>query len=249
QPLPLLELAAVQPAQPRQPPPPSRPTPRRTRLRGERAAPADGLLARSRAGGRSAPLVPRHGSAPAAAGGDRPRLALAPPARERTNRHALRMYKAPRPRGAGAQGLQPGWTSMKRATLVHNPTAGQGRHSSAELKALLKQAGFRVAYVHAKKKQQMKKLRRARGLIVAAGGDGTVHRVARAVAGRGKTVAIIPLGTANNIARSLGVHGTPGELVAGLSRAKERVIDVGIAKGPWGKRVFMEGMGGGLFAE
>jgi len=138
---------------------------------------------------------------------------------------------------------------MKRAILVHNPTAGHGKHSAEALAALLRQRGYRVSYVHAKKKKQLKTLRDARGLIVAAGGDGTVHRVARQIAGRGKTMTILPLGTANNIARSLGVEGSPGDLIAGLARAQERVIDVGVAKGPWGKRVFMEGMGGGLFAE
>jgi diacylglycerol kinase (ATP) len=138
---------------------------------------------------------------------------------------------------------------MKRAILVHNPTAGEGKHTAEQLAALLRQRGYRVSHVHAKKKKEMKTLRDARGLIVVAGGDGTVHKVARQIAGRGKTMTILPLGTANNIARSLGVQGSPGDLVAGLARAKELAIDVGLAQGPWGKRVFMEGMGGGLFAE
>jgi diacylglycerol kinase (ATP) len=139
---------------------------------------------------------------------------------------------------------------MKRAILVHNPTAGEGKHSAEALAELIRAVGYRVSHVHAKKKKQLKTLRDARGLIVVAGGDGTVHKVARLVAGREKTITILPLGTANNIARSLGLKGrTPEELIAGLSRAKELVIDVGVAKGPWGKRVFMEGMGGGLFAE
>lgn len=138
---------------------------------------------------------------------------------------------------------------MKRAILVHNPTAGQGKHSAEELMALIRKAGFSVSYLHAKKKKQLKKLRKARGLIIVAGGDGTVHRVARQVAGHAKTMTVLPLGTANNIARSLGIHGTTSDLVGGLARARELVIDVGVAKGPWGKRVFMEGMGGGLFAE
>jgi diacylglycerol kinase family enzyme len=138
---------------------------------------------------------------------------------------------------------------MKRAILVHNPTAGQGKHSAEELTALLRAAGFGVRYVHAKKKRQVKALCDAKGLIVVAGGDGTVHRVARRLAGHGKTMTILPLGTANNIARSLGIQGTPAELVPRLKRAKEIAIDLGVARGPWGKRVFVEGVGGGLFAE
>lgn len=138
---------------------------------------------------------------------------------------------------------------MKRAILVHNPAAGHGKHSAEELTALLRAAGFRVRYVNAKDKPQVKSLRDAKGLIVVAGGDGTVHRVARRIAGHGKSMAILPLGTANNIARSLGLHGTPAEIVPRLKRARQVAIDLGVARGPWGKRVFVEGMGGGLFAE
>ncbi len=73
---------------------------------------------------------------------------------------------------------------MKRAILVHNPGSGNGRHSAEELTAQLRRAGFRVRYIHAKKRKEMKGLRDAKGLIVVAGGDGTVHRVARRIAGR-----------------------------------------------------------------
>lgn len=138
---------------------------------------------------------------------------------------------------------------MKRLILVHNPNAGDGKPTAEELTALLRGGGFRVAYVDAKDKGRLKALRRARGLIVAAGGDGTVHKVARRIAGCGKTMAVLPLGTANNIARSLGIRGTPAELAPRLKRAKTIAIDVGVAAGPWGRRIFIEGAGGGLFAE
>ncbi len=138
---------------------------------------------------------------------------------------------------------------MKRAILVHNPTAGDRKHTAEALAVLLRDKGYRVSHVHAKKRRELRTLRDARGLIVIAGGDGTVHKVARQVMGRGKTVALLPLGTANNIARSLGVEGTPRDIISGLSRARTVAIDVGVAKGPWGKRVFLEGAGGGLFAE
>jgi diacylglycerol kinase family enzyme len=34
-----------------------------------------------------------------------------------------------------------------------------------------------------------------------------------------------------------------------LKRARRRRIDVGVAKGPWGRRILLEGIGAGLFAE
>jgi len=139
---------------------------------------------------------------------------------------------------------------MKRAILVHNPTAGAGKYPAETLIEWLAAAGFKVCRLDAKNKKHVRSLKKARGgLIVVAGGDGTVGKVARRVAGRGVTLAVLPLGTANNIARSLGIAGDPKTLIAGLRRARRRKIDMGFAKGPWGERVFLEGVGAGLFAD
>lgn len=62
-------------------------------------------------------------------------------------------------------------------------------------------------------------------VIVAAGGDGTVSTAARAVAGRDIPVAILPLGTANNIARSLGIEGSIPHPRARLARAARKYRD------------------------
>ena len=43
------------------------------------------------------------------------------------------------------------------------------------------------------------------------GGDGTVGRVTRRMVGRGVPITVLPSGTANNIARSLGLIERPFE--------------------------------------
>jgi diacylglycerol kinase family enzyme len=60
---------------------------------------------------------------------------------------------------------------------------------------------------------------------------------------------LLPLGTANNIARSLGVAGTPQELVETWKLDNTRPLDVGMVKASWGTSRFLEGFGVGLFAE
>ena len=55
-------------------------------------------------------------------------------------------------------------------------------------------------------------LAQAEGLVVVAGGDGTVGKVIAQMPDRGVPVAILPLGSANNIARSFNVAGAPYEL-------------------------------------
>jgi diacylglycerol kinase (ATP) len=83
-----------------------------------------------------------------------------------------------------------------------------------------------------------------------AGGDGTVGKVARYLSGNRTPIAVLPMGTANNIAKTLGIAGkTLQELIKGWTTAGCVNFDVGVAKGPWGSECFVEGFGIGLFAE
>jgi diacylglycerol kinase family enzyme len=86
--------------------------------------------------------------------------------------------------------------------------------------------------------------------VAVAGGDGTVSKVARSLVGSRIPIAVLPMGTANNIARTLGLTGTTlQDLVEGWNAAWCANFDVGVAKGPWGSKCFIEGFGVGLFAE
>jgi diacylglycerol kinase family enzyme len=63
-------------------------------------------------------------------------------------------------------------------------------------------------------------------------------------------IAVLPMGTANNIANTLGVTGRPvQDLIDGWKTARCINFDAGLAKGPWGSQYFVEGFGVGLFAE
>jgi diacylglycerol kinase family enzyme len=86
-------------------------------------------------------------------------------------------------------------------------------------------------------------------VVVAGGGDGTIASVARLMAGRAQPLAMLPLGTANNIATSLGCDAPLEALIAHWSRAPVRRIDLGRVSGPFGERRFLESVGGGLVAE
>jgi diacylglycerol kinase family enzyme len=83
-------------------------------------------------------------------------------------------------------------------------------------------------------------------LVVAAGGDGTVRTAAEAIAGQGIPMAILPLGTANNIARSVGIEGPITQLIERWHNANRRPLDLGIVRGAWGQHHFLEGVGSGL---
>ncbi len=137
-----------------------------------------------------------------------------------------------------------------RVTLIHNPGAGkQGKQNGEHIVELLEAAGHDVRYQSSKDDGWKNALKKPADLVAVAGGDGTVARVARRMAGRGIPVAALPSGTANNISRSLGLVERPfEELVRGWPDARRVKLDVGLAKGPWGERYFVEGIGMGVFA-
>jgi diacylglycerol kinase (ATP) len=139
-----------------------------------------------------------------------------------------------------------------RVTLVHNPAAGDEQHSGDDLLEELAAAGYEARLVAGKKKLE-KKLEKALEdsgeLVVVAAGDGGVRRVALALAGRDIPMAVLPIGTANNIAKSLGVFGAVHELVAGWRQAKRRKLQIGTVSATGSVMRFVESTGVGLFAE
>jgi diacylglycerol kinase family enzyme len=85
------------------------------------------------------------------------------------------------------------------------------------------------------------------GLVVAAGGDGTVRACAEALAGTGIPLAIVPLGTANLVARALGVPGQADRALAVAFGGQDRLIDLGRVTGVDVSGVEAEGGAGIVF--
>jgi len=135
-------------------------------------------------------------------------------------------------------------TPMK-ICLLYSQGAGDGA-PLRELRRKIEDAGHTIARVARTDTDLQAALDDAVDLVVAAGGDGTVGRAARALAGRKVDLAVLPLGTANNVARSLGIPDTLDEAIAGWTGARRQTIDLGIAQGGWGERHFIEGAGIGL---
>lgn len=132
--------------------------------------------------------------------------------------------------------------------LLHNRTAGDQEPSTGRLLALLRREGYEARYFDLHEAMQDPASLPPAELVVVAGGDGSFREVALKMAGRGIPLALLPLGTANNVARTLGVIGSAPEIIASWHQGRRVRFDIGLARGPWGEERFVEGVGVGLFA-
>jgi diacylglycerol kinase (ATP) len=138
-----------------------------------------------------------------------------------------------------------------KVTLIHNPDAGDDQQPSRdELLGLIRSAGQTVFYQSSKADNWDQALKEPGDIVAVAGGDGMVGQVAARLIGRRIPIAILPMGTANNVARTLGLVDIPlAQLIAGWTGARTMNLDVGVANGPWGSTNFIEGLGLGLFTQ
>lgn len=136
-------------------------------------------------------------------------------------------------------------TVQMRISLFHNHRAGDSV-SLSWVQELIEAAGHEVVRVFDREAAIAELIDERTELVVAAGGDGTASAAARLLSGRPIPLAILPLGTANNIAKTLQGDASCEELVAGWSTAGRRRVDVGVVTGVWGERRFLEAVGVGL---
>jgi len=147
----------------------------------------------------------------------------------------------------GEAGTEPAVREGMRVVLMHNPSAGKEDHSADALIDEITRAGHQVAAHPTEEDELARALAEGCDLVVAAGGDGTFGRAAGVVAGTGLPLAIVPLGTANNIARVLGVAGSFAEQIAAWPDATIAGFDVGVARIDREERRFYEAIGFGAF--
>jgi diacylglycerol kinase (ATP) len=136
------------------------------------------------------------------------------------------------------------------ALLIINSKSGPARDSLLRVRELVDLlAGHNIAADVRVKLHKSQARREARSaakagypLVVAAGGDGTVAAVARGLVGTGTVLGIIPLGTYNNVATSLGIPTDAAQACALIAAAPVRAIDVGQvqARGMKRGRLFLE---------
>ena len=139
--------------------------------------------------------------------------------------------------------------------IVYNPTAGRRRaHRLWRVLDVMAANGVRLELAetsHAGHACELAREAAARGagLVVAAGGDGTIAEVANGLNGSGCRLGVVPLGTANVLAHELDLPFDPRGVAAALAFGRTRAIWPGVASGAAGARVFVQMLGAGFDAQ
>jgi diacylglycerol kinase (ATP) len=118
-----------------------------------------------------------------------------------------------------------------RALLLANPRSRSGGDPEA-IAALLRDAGLDPLRPAAESRDTAGLIRAhaaAVDRVVLAGGDGTMNAAAPALLETGLPFAIIPLGTGNDLARTLGIPDEPEAAARVAAKGRVRAIDVGLA--------------------
>ena len=118
------------------------------------------------------------------------------------------------------------------AVIIGNPNSGSaGDEGYLEgFAGVLRAGGLEVEVLNTERPDHATELAAAAGdrLVVAAGGDGTVNEVVNGLS-KDATLGILPLGTANVLARELGLPLEPGEACERILTGSAFRMDVGVA--------------------
>ena len=117
------------------------------------------------------------------------------------------------------------------ALLVVNTKSRSGERLCASLGNLLRARGIHPLHVQCEEREALPQaiLDNADRIdcVVIAGGDGTLNAAAPGLLRSGLPLGIVPAGTANDLARTLGIPDDPVEALDIIARGEERRVDVG----------------------
>jgi len=126
------------------------------------------------------------------------------------------------------------FTNIDRAKLITNPGAGDASNISTRLEQVtryLSEYGMKVDVALAKPTEEAipiakRAVKKGYPLVIAMGGDHTITAVMQGIAGPETRLGIIPAGTANDIAASLGIPSDLKEACDVIGAGHTRTLDL-----------------------
>lgn len=137
---------------------------------------------------------------------------------------------------------------IRRVRIIANPIAGQGRacRDAERLAVELERLGVEADLFITRGAGDARREAAAEGFdcIVSVGGDGSTNEVANGIGMQDRAIAVLAHGTANVVARELGLPKRPKALAALIAQGATRLNDAGRVNG----ERFVLSVGAGLDA-
>lgn len=123
----------------------------------------------------------------------------------------------------------------RKVLLIVNTNARRGAEAHDDVREILDAAGVEVRRAKPERPEEIDPLiRDAAGdvdAVILGGGDGTISQAGLALMDTGLPLGVLPLGTANDLARTLGLPEEPAEAASLILRGRRRRIDLGTVNG------------------
>ena len=125
-------------------------------------------------------------------------------------------------------------SEKRRAALVVNTRSRSGEQAFEQARSYLRELGVRVEAEYnlrdpARLPETVREAAGEYGLVILGGGDGTVSSAVDFLADREVVLGLLPLGTANDFARTLGIPTELARACETIARGKLVDIDLGLS--------------------
>ncbi len=138
----------------------------------------------------------------------------------------------------------------RRTLLVVNRRSREGNSDLSAALEYLQRRGLELIEVYPERPQQVAALierhRERVDRVVVGGGDGTLNAAAPGIVACGLPVGVLPLGTANDLARTLGIPTQLPEAAEIIAQGHLRRIDLGVVNGRYFFNAAHIGLGVGV---
>lgn len=125
--------------------------------------------------------------------------------------------------------------AKKRALLLLNPRARNGDGPMDAVRAILTKGGIELIDAAPTKNDNASDIISRQAdqvdMVIVGGGDGTLNAAASGLVHTGLPLGILPLGTANDFARTIGLPTEPEAAAKIITKGKEQVVDLGEVNG------------------
>jgi diacylglycerol kinase (ATP) len=128
--------------------------------------------------------------------------------------------------------------AISNALLIYNPTSGLKRHRRfgdiEHAVRILKESGITTELApttgrYAARNIAKQAVEQGRGMVIACGGDGTINEIVNGLVGSQVPMALLPAGTANILAKELGIPWDIPHAARQISTGIIRRVAVGLA--------------------